>query len=1418
MGGRKTEQVTLHFQLGKFPTGATFHLAVGYRKYPLQRHSPSTLEAHCKQNRALATVNPSVRTYFTHYVESVELPSDVAMLLRVVYPSPDPSKCLPELAMLHVHIPRAAREAHRRQKIAKGDIPNPLRRPKTTISRKDALESALQTSLDAHYLVTSQSTAVAILFQHPQLATSNPGVATVVVDDHISNSQNAVNVSRFGSIIGSQGAGWQTQGPATSYNGQQLNWGPAFSNQSGPVQAYQLSSETYQAAAAPLSLPLSTTQNDPALQNAVWSVNPGTPSTPAAHVAQSMRRATNGHGPRSASAAVDGYDFSLANRTPGYGLSIDPSSIQFTPGSTPGTGTMSINSMNSYLRSLYAWVKFQDVNGSQLTDYAVVDLVSPVNVVLGIPMPTDPTTLSFDWPESATTAVLAHAGLGTSNWDNTIVWPGVIMTGVFNYGIPILFLVAGALLDGDGELNKIEQDDDLQKTVQDLGMSIFGSVATNSIGFDNLRTVLSAFADGMAGFLVHSGLEKLQEWVVEQITEAGLEDAIPLVDIAFQIANRAVDLVEIGETTVEVLLSPAVYTASISRSMAVNLVVSPDPTHGSVGNPAIWPAGSTYYQAIVQYKGGTFYTENALMSGADSSQPVTVGFASVPAGGMVQGRFAVYAADDTLLGQWSGSWIPAIPSSDGSTLTLSGSIQETLVPLTSNTIYNYEQKLVFNQAALAHMWQPNQFSLPSLVVSNLNAGQIDTTVQQAFQANGITLSSTATVQVSKPGSVWNLGDGSSKYNLTLVNEGGVEFIQVNTFNMPTQVLPLDASDQGNNLGAVVDITINDRAYMLGYCWEASGQNVPQRPSQTPITSQIYTFQNINILDNPEASLKFSGCGFGNQPFLVYDQFGPEPLFSIPSSDYENDLNNGILDSGLSALFAQFGYPLPEGAVVSVVTNSAEWTIDLPQQAAPVALYQLNRLTDQISVYPSPTPPVSQNNFYLDPVPVTSSGASYRYQLRQVTLDNTTPFPMDEAQSYGQFLLPALTDVAVHPQGYVIGAHFNANVLEVLALPPSPATDAQAVSAVIVGGQGARPGLFNGPKALTITSDGRVLVLEQGNARIQAVDVNGNPVYCFTGQFVGAASASALSGLDQGLVSTGLRSVFGNAGYPLSSIWRVQDGASIYQLAASDAAIAVTSAGCALSNKWTLTDSTTPTAQVFICTLNGANIDVADSANVVLFSVPASDLSTLNSGAVASDIYSGLARQNITLVAPISVTGEGLSLPVSDVDTLAQGQVPSDLGPTLAARGIALSSSATVTANVVVQVNTTGSQWTITDPTGPSTYQVTLQSGTGTIVQLVPVVPLQPGPGGAAMTYESIGTELKGYIYTLGYVGQGTAVLDFLLDIYQPDGQFLARTMGVNAGCMTVDMWRNVFTLNFESFLGPGGRTEPSVSTWAPSTQ
>jgi hypothetical protein len=74
----------------------------------------------------------------------------------------------------------------------------------------------------------------------------------------------------------------------------------------------------------------------------------------------------------------------------------------------------------------------------------------------------------------------------------------------------------------------------------------------------------------------------------------------------------------------------------------------------------------------------------------------------------------------------------------------------------------------------------------------------------------------------------------------------------------------------------------------------------------------------------------------------------------------------------------------------------------------------------------------------------------------------------------------------------------------------------------------------------------------------------------------------------------------------------------------------------------------------------------------------------------------------------------------------------------------------------------------------------------------------------------------GWIYVLSYVDTGSTASDYRLDLYTPAGAFLSRTTGVNGAQIVVDSWRRVYTLNYESFLGPGNRTEPSVSQWTPS--
>jgi hypothetical protein len=90
---------------------------------------------------------------------------------------------------------------------------------------------------------------------------------------------------------------------------------------------------------------------------------------------------------------------------------------------------------------------------------------------------------------------------------------------------------------------------------------------------------------------------------------------------------------------------------------------------------------------------------------------------------------------------------------------------------------------------------------------------------------------------------------------------------------------------------------------------------------------------------------------------------------------------------------------------------------------------------------------------------------------------------------------------------------------------------------------------------------------------------------------------------------------------------------------------------------------------------------------------------------------------------------------------------------------------------------------------------------------------------ATVVLLDVSVESKGYVYVLKYLQPQTgAVLadDYRLDIYNPDGTPLTQVAGLAAAKLQVDLWRNLFTLNYEIVAGSAG-TEPSVSQWIPST-
>jgi hypothetical protein len=92
--------------------------------------------------------------------------------------------------------------------------------------------------------------------------------------------------------------------------------------------------------------------------------------------------------------------------------------------------------------------------------------------------------------------------------------------------------------------------------------------------------------------------------------------------------------------------------------------------------------------------------------------------------------------------------------------------------------------------------------------------------------------------------------------------------------------------------------------------------------------------------------------------------------------------------------------------------------------------------------------------------------------------------------------------------------------------------------------------------------------------------------------------------------------------------------------------------------------------------------------------------------------------------------------------------------------------------------------------------------------------MQLKPQTGNVTYLDMAIEFVGYIYVLSI---DKSINIYNLDIYTPAGALLTTTSGMNASKLAIDLFRNVFTLNFETIRPVGSLTEPSVSQWIPST-
>jgi hypothetical protein len=1152
-------------------------------------------------------------------------------------------------------------------------------------------------------------------------------------------------------------------------------------------------------------------KNDETLNGHLWTKQNGTTEKVETNVPPSLEVAAARRRRMGVGGATKGW--TIKNQTSSYGLDVYPDELTYDY----TNNTISFPVKNWPNRYLGAYVQFFKSDGTAINRKDIpgwsddlpeffrpmfetsptksfLTWLSPGNQVFGIPFPTNPVTLSFVWPKEATRAQVLLGGLGFASgfkdWDSEVDVLGVISTGVITYGVTAIFMALSIKVVNPwiSSLSKDAQFG-IYSIAAALGFEATVIGATTERETNTGKWLLSKLATMAAsvvfGKFVRTGLnqvyqkeiEELVDGIWQQVTAEEALELIPVAGFALKAASVAADLAALTATTAECGFSPATYNLEILPTMDLNVTVKPDPRHGKQKQNPVWPMVSDHYVVSLTYPkaagqdGGTTHTLTGPMPG-DHAAPITVTFPNVPAGGQCNVTASIYSSNNWLAGQWTSGWINATPDPNDQ-LAVGGSITENLVPLTGTTNYSQKQRVIFDVTQGKHLWQVTQFSMDAALATDLDNKTVSQALRAAFQSNGNTLSPDNQVKISveSSGSRWNLVDSGTGITFTIVkvsiySNDGKQYYELSVQNatnaspqLPAQLSDCSTGGDNHNICNRVNITINNNEYQLGYTWQASGQNLPMDDGTAPNNDQMFAFQSISTLGQPQDQIIQPSRGFALRAQLAFNQFGLTPLFYLPLNPYQAELDaSGALPSDLAQAFSS--YNLPQGAAITPIIKNQEWTIGVsgsdPLYDLRVVKADVNgQWQSVINVYSYPVPAI--DNFWVDPRSPITDGP---FHLRGVTFQpGQTTFDYSTTKSWGAFTAGnSLYAVLVHPHGYVVAIDYVNHKLFVLRLPANAVDEADAPLAMPLSGEGVREGLMKHPVAMTITADGRILVLEEGNSRIQAFDVKGNPVPSFRGPIRFTLPASFVSVLDSRAPNTAL----------------VQ----------------------------ALQQSVTP-------------------SRAPLFSGNTSSVQALDSGKLDDALvesfhtYGYVLPEDTTKVTVLTTKAGSLWLLTDTVEnTTYDVRLVTD-------NGNVQHLFVYYAFSLSIAVKSAGQEWTLADATNAMTFDVAKPAqGAGDLLvqQLVSTMALRD-QSPINVSYLDVAVENKGYIYILAQATPPNGSLAIQLDIYNPDGTVLLDKpqTGVNAAKLTVDQWRTMFTMNYDQVLGPDGRTEPGISAWIPST-
>ncbi len=1034
------------------------------REYAIRAHSSETLGAHRSKNSALAVIPQSHLFGVTHFVENVELPSDAVGLYYVTQPARDPGALIGDMVVAGLHIPRQSRAIAARRRLRE----NQRRRLPAVLAQLGVNPAVLESAeadailLDAALIPGPLETAKLILFQHPELASVNPEIAADI-HEYIDEALDIYDdLWRYISTHGpSSSDPWQKNTQAVHADGSPFEPPDDLLDKDGQ----------------PIPWPTDSSGKKRVPQFELSEGTVAAAKTALDYVLQKTKDTPKFHGvvwqrAQGTPCTQDKRGVVVQNPAPrsmlqndGLGNSTDVYRWTLAnPGSGWGldisddisfdgdTQQITIRITNKANRCLGAYVQFLNSNGDAIEPKGWPDRIS-------IPeYQRNPTKkyLNFIRPSDCV------FGIPMMSRETAIGFP-------FIEGAVKAKILLGGLGTGadDGDVVALGRN-----TSAVLNYALPSMMIGFGVGMDSTEWFYSIFTN-----------PTLLEALLGVLSSEG-DFWLKTMDPSFFLRKAAGGIVT-------VLFSKALTFVAkrIVAKISGQQVADAAPIAGWVLRiMCLTSAAGMMISTTVAV------TNAPCVYALDLSRALDV---------------RVIVSPDPAHGGSDAVW----PSSfDHYSLTLKhqNGIAQNLGPFDrkdkssplDHTFSNVAAGRGDNIQITVNLYAKNEWLCGAWISDWVAAVSTDGTTTITMKGN--------IIERLVP---LNADTTYSHQSRLAVKDG--KHIWKESSDAPSEVWsPTGSGPADHNLSKLVNITSNNHAFRIGYTWMASGQSLPLDKGTDKLDSQMYAFQGISTLADPEKGEKLPGRGFSVQPYMAFDQFGPAPLLILALS-FQPVLDdpNAEIPSDMREAFTAAKHSLPPKVSKQIIKPTVEWNLSDPDESR--ILYVLKRRPSGIFVYPYPNPEFSARNFYLDP---RGSGENQQH-LRLVDLsDPSTNFDYAQDKSWGVFHQTNLDAIVVHPNGVVIGASYQNNKFEILKLDDEPKLDADATVAIPMSGAGTMEGLLGGPKGMTVTADGRVLVLEQTNKRVQAFDITGAPVQCFAGALSFDLDAKFTATLDAGTVS------------------------------------------------------------------------------------------------------------------------------------------------------------------------------------------------------------------------------------------------------------------------------------------------------------